>query len=59
MVGVVADLGGKVEGDAEPADSLLEEVAKAAVRLGGGREARGTAASSMLDLGTCPAGRRG
>ena len=39
VVGVVADLGGQVEGHREPGRALLEQVAVAPVRLGGGAEA--------------------
>ncbi len=39
VVGVVADLRGQVEGHGEPGRALLEEVAVAPVRLGGGAEA--------------------
>ena len=40
VVGVVADLRRQVEGDREPGRALLEQVAVAPVRLGGGAEAR-------------------
>ena len=39
MIGVVADLGGEVEGDGEPGLSLLKEVVVAAVALVGGAKA--------------------
>ena len=56
VVGVVADLGGQVEGHGEAGGSLLEQVAVAPVGLGGGAEAR------VLAHGPEPApvaGRRG
>ena len=39
VVRVVADLGREVEGDAQPAAALIEQIAVAPVRLGGGAEA--------------------
>src|SRR5688572_32707301 len=38
MVGVVTDLGGEVERDAQAGDPVIEQIAKALVRLGSCRE---------------------
>ena len=59
VVGVVADLGGQVEGHGEPGGALLEEVAVASVRLGGGAEARRTGASSRAGPGSRSRAGRG
>ena len=59
VVGVVAHLGGQVEGHAEPALPLLEQVAEAAVGLGRRSRSPRTGAWSRAARGTWWAARRG
>ncbi len=59
VVGIVADLGGEIEGDGEAGLPLVEQVAVAAGWIPGRRRSRHTGAWSRSGRGTCWAGRRG